>query len=146
MATFTGHDGIISFTGGGQTEKTILNMRNFTVEQTQDTIEDTVMSANGSRTYKPGLSTYTISGDVYWDGSDTTGHFLLAEDFMNHEGEDTALTFQVYPSGSGASANNVKLEGSAIMTSFSITSSVDGMVEASFSAQGTGTLAVDAIA
>ena len=148
MATFTGTDGSITFTGGGQTDKAILNLRNFTIDQQQDTIENTVMSANGSRTYVPGLSTYTISGDVYWDGSDSNGHFLLAEDFMNHEGgtgEDSAITFKVYPSGSAGSATNTKFEGTAIMTSFSISSTVDGMIEASFSAQGTGTLAVDNI-
>jgi len=145
MATYTGHDGTISFTGGGQTDKTIVNMRNFSIEQTQDTIENTVMSANGSRTYVPGLSTYTISGDVFWDGSDATGHFLLGEDFMNHEGADSSITFKVFPSGSAGSVSNTKFEGSAILTSFSITSTVDGMVEASFTAQGTGTLAVDLI-
>jgi len=34
------------------------------------------------------------------------------------------------------------LAGSCVITSFSITASVDGMVEASFAAQGTGPLVV----
>lgn len=145
MATFTGHDGKIEFTGGGQTDAAIANMRNFTVEQTQDTIEDTVMSTgNMTRTYKPGLSTFTISGDIYWDGSDTNGHLLL-DDFLNQEGGDTLVSFKCYPSGDASGGTNAELAGSGILTSLSITSSVDGMVEASFSIQGSGDLTVTAI-
>ena len=141
MATYTGHDGKIEFTGGAQTDLAIANMRSFTIEQTQDTIEDTVMSTgNATRTYKPGLSTYTISGDVYWDGADT-GH-LLMDDFLNQEGGDTLVSFKCYPSGDASGGTNAELSGSGILTSFSITSSVDGMVEASFSIQGSGDLTV----
>jgi len=141
MATYTGHDGKIEFTGGAQTDLAIANMRSFTIEQTQDTIEDTVMSTgNATRTYKPGLSTYTISGDVYWDGGDT-GH-LLMDDFLNQEGGDTLVSFKCYPSGDAAGGINAELSGEGILTSFSITSSVDGMVEASFSIQGSGDLTV----
>lgn len=139
MATFTGHDGKIEFTGGGQTDLAIANMRNFTIEQTQDTIETTVMSTgNMSRSYMPGLSTFTMSADIYWDGSDT-GH-LLMDDFLNQEGGDTLVSFKAYPSGDASGGVNAELAGSGIITSMSITSSVDGVVEASISIQGSGDL------
>jgi predicted secreted protein len=139
MATFTGHDGKIEFTGGGQTDLAIANMRNFTIEQTQETIEDTVMSTgNMTRTYKPGLSTFTMSADIFWDGSNT-GHLLL-DDFLNQEGGDTLVSFKAYPSGDATGGVNAELAGSGILTSLSITSSVDGMVEASVAIQGSGAL------
>jgi len=141
MATYTGHDGKIEFTGGGQTDLPIANMRNFTVEQTQDTIETTVMKhagGNMSRTYMPGLSTFTMSADIYWDGADT-GH-LLMDDFLNQEGGDTLVSFKAYPSGDASGGTNAELAGSGIITSFTITSSVDGVVEASISIQGSGDL------
>jgi len=139
MATFTGHDGKLEFTGGGQTDLPIANMRNFSIEQTQDTIETTVMTTgNASRTYMPGLSTFTMSADIYWDGSDT-GH-LLMEDFLNQEGGDTLVSFKAYPSGDDPGGINAELVGEGIITSLSITSSVDGVVEASISIQGSGAL------
>tara|TARA_X000000950_G_scaffold83489_1_gene105065 strand:- start:1739 stop:2170 length:432 start_codon:yes stop_codon:yes gene_type:complete len=138
MATFTGHDGVVKFadTDDSLTLATVGNLRNFTIEQTQDTIEDTTMGSTGMRTYKPGLSTFTISGDVFFDGGDGV-QAKLDELVSKVDGESNA-TFEVYPSGTAG--GNTKLSGSCIITSFSITSSVDGMVEASFAAQGTGSL------
>lgn len=138
MATFTGHDGVVKFadTDDSLTSTAIGNLRNFTIEQTQDTIENTSMGSAGMRTYKPGLSTFTISGDVFFDGGDTV-QAKIDELVSKVDGESNA-SFEVFPSGTAG--GNTKLSGDCIITSFSITSSVDGMVEASFAAQGTGSL------
>ena len=141
MATVTGHDGTITISGEGLTNEAILNLRNFTIEQTQDTIEDTAMGSSGMRTYKPGLSTFTISGDVFFDASNA-GHAKL-DDLVSQEGEPTLMTFEAFPSANAAT--NGKFAGAAIMTSFSVTSSVDGMVEASFAAQGSGALTMTTV-
>jgi len=140
MATYTGHDGVIKLadTDASLTSTAVGNLRNFTIEQTQDTIEDTVMSTANVRTYKPGLSTFTFSGDVYFDESDGVHNVL--DDLVTKTGEGSTATFEVYPAGEDTGRR--KLSGSMIITSFSITSSVDGMVEASVSAQGTGALTV----
>ena len=149
MATFTGHDGVLKFAdstvdGAGALSMTeIGNLRNFTIEQTQDTVETTVMNTSGSyRTYKPGLSTFTISGDVYYDGLAASTVQQKLDEMVSRGGDEGAATFECYPSGSATGSGNTKLSGSCIITSFSITSSVDGMVEASFAAQGTGALTV----
>ena len=136
MATFTGHDGVIKLadTDDSLTSTAIGNLRNFTIEQTQDTIEDTAMGTTGMRTYKPGLSTFTISGDVFFDGGDTVQAKI--DELVSKTGGESNATFEVFPSGTAG--GNTKLSGSCIVTSFSVTSSVDGMVEASFAAQGTG--------
>jgi len=141
MATYTGHDGVIKLadTDASLTSTAVGNLRNFTIEQTQDTIEDTVMSTANVRTYKPGLSTFTFSGDVYFEES-ASGVQNAMDDLVTKTGEGSTATFEVYPAGEDTGMR--KLSGSMIITSWSITSSVDGMVEASFSAQGTGALTV----
>ena len=140
MATFTGQSGLIKIGSD-----IVGELRSFTIEQSQDTVETTSMQAAGSsstsvsRTYKPGLSTFTVSGDVYFDGDSTAQGAL--EGGLDNVGLDTALTFKVYPAGIGANDGKA-FTGTAIMTSFSVTSSVDGAVEASFAAQGTGDLTI----
>tara|TARA_X000001382_G_scaffold109653_1_gene85911 strand:+ start:97 stop:531 length:435 start_codon:yes stop_codon:yes gene_type:complete len=141
MATYTGHDGVVKFNDtdasiGGLNP--IGNLRNFTIEQTQDTIESTAMGTANVRTYKPGLSTFTFSGDMFFDEANVIQNAM--DDLVTKTGEGSEATFEVYPAGEDSGRR--KLSGTMIVTSFSITSSVDGMVEASFSAQGTGALTV----
>jgi predicted secreted protein len=141
MSTYTGQAGLIKIGSD-----IVAELRSFTIDQTQDTVEVTAMQAAGSsstavsRSYKPGLSTFTISGDIYFDGDDTAQAAL--EGGLDEGGLGTALSFKVYPAGVGASDGKA-FSGSAIMTSFSVSSSVDGAVEASFAAQGTGDLTMD---
>ena len=155
MATYTGFDGVLKIADGDTTGITTLtaigNLRNYSIEQTQDTIETTTMSSGGNRTYAPGLTTFTISGDVYFDATDDVQSRL--EDLLEKSGNsgsgaaETVATFEAYPSGESASQtpSNGKYSGSCIITSFSVSSSVDGVVEASFSAQGTGPLTFETI-
>lgn len=140
MATYTGHDGVIKLadTDASLSSTAVGNLRNFTIEQTQDTIEDTAMGTANVRTYKPGLSTFTFSGDVFFDESD--GVHNVFDDLVTKTGEGSVASFEVYPAGEDSGRR--KLSGSMVITSFSITSSVDGMVEASFAAQGTGALTI----
>ena len=141
MANYTGHDGVVKFNDtdagiGGLNP--IGNLRSFSIEQTQDVIETTAMGTANLRTYKPGLSTFTFSGDVFFDESNVIQNAI--DDLVTKTGEGSEATFEVYPAGEDSGRR--KLSGSMIITSFSITSSVDGMVEASFAAQGTGALTI----
>jgi predicted secreted protein len=152
MATFQGFDGVLKFADADTASDTpdistataIGNLRNFTIETSQDTIETTTMSSGGHREYKAGLSTFTISGDVYFDYTDAVQ--IAMEQLTSKDDSTTAndavATFEAYPSGTAT--GNAKYSGSCIITSWSVTSNVDGVVEASFSAQGTGVLAVEA--
>ena len=147
MSTFTGQSGIIKVALDGGSHYAVGELRSFTIEQTQDTVETTAMQAAGnsatavSRTYKPGLSTFTITGDVYFDGDDTNGQAVL-EGKLDEAATGTAVEFKVFPAGIGTDDGKA-FSGNAVMTSFSISSSVDGAVEASFAAQGTGALTID---
>ena len=117
--TYTGHDGVVKFNDtdasiGGINP--IGNLRSFSIEQTQDVIETTSMSASGSnRTYKPGLSTFTFSGDMFFNEADVIQNAM--DDLVTKTGEGSEATFEVYPAGEDSGRR--KLSGKCIITSFS---------------------------
>lgn len=124
MATHTGSEGTIR-SGANQ----VAEIRSYTITETGDTIEDTSLG-DTSRTYKAGLKTFTASVEVFWDETDTQGQGSFDV--------GSTVTLNVYPEGTAT--GDVYYTGSAIVTEKSITASFDGMVEASFSLQGTGAL------
>jgi len=124
MATHTGSEGTVHFGANA-----IAEIRSFTIDQTGDTVEDTTMG-DTSRTYIKTLKTFSGSVDVFWDETDTNGQLSME---VHDEG-----TINVYPEGNSSGDNYYT--GNIIVTGFNITSSFDGMVEASISFQGTGAL------
>jgi predicted secreted protein len=137
MAILTGNNGVLRLdaTVGGSVA-TIAAVRSFSIELTRDTIETTTMSGTSdSRTYLTGLSTWSGSADIYFDDAASTGH-LAVHTVLNPTtgtvGQGT-LTFQGFLVDTSS-----KFEGEVIITGFTINSSMDGMVEASISFQGSG--------
>lgn len=132
MATLTGNDGVITINSVN-----VANVRNFSIEMKADTIETSVMGQD-YRTYVTGLNTFSGSADIYFEPTDfdtnestfnptiglvgasgVTGKFYIGKDI---QGTTTDYLFQ----------------GSIIVTGYSVKSSMDGLVEASISFQGTG--------
>jgi hypothetical protein len=101
----------------------------YTITETADTLEDTTMG-DTSRTYLASLKTFTGSIDCFWDETDTNGQLTLDP--------GSTVTINIYPEGS--TSGDTYYTGSVIITEKSVTASYDGMVEASFSFQGTGAL------
>ena len=124
MATHAGSEGTVK---SGAND--IAEIRSFSLEESADTIEDTTMG-DASRTYLTGLKTFSGSVDVFWDETDTDGQVSFSV--------GSSVTFAVYPEGD--TAGDTYYSGTAIVTGRTITSSFDGMVEASFTLQGTGAL------
>jgi len=124
MATHAGSEGTVKSGANA-----IAEVRSFSLEETADTIEDTTMG-DASRTYLTGLKTFSGSVDVFWDETDTDGQVSFSV--------GSSVTFAVYPEGD--TAGDTYYSGTAIVTGRTITSSFDGMVEASFTLQGTGAL------
>lgn len=124
MATHTGSEGVIK-----SGANTVAEVRSYTVSETGDTIEDTSMG-DASRTYKAGLKTWTASVEAFWDETDTNGQGSFDV--------GSSVTLNVYPEGS--STGDVYYTGSALVTGKTINGTFDGMVEASFTLQGTGAL------
>jgi predicted secreted protein len=130
MATHAGSEGTVKVGSNA-----IAEIRSFSIEETADTIEDTTMG-DSARTYKPSLTSFSGSVDVFWDETDSTGQGALT---INAE-----VTLNLYPEGS--TTGDTYLSGSAIVTGRSISSSFDGMVEMSISVQGNGALTTNTVA
>jgi len=123
MATHTGSEGTLKVGAN-----TIGEIKSFSLTQSSDTVEDTSMG-DTARTYKPSLTTFSGSVDVFWDELDT-GQLALTV--------GSTVTFSAYPEG--ATAGDKYYTGTAIVTGFTVNAAFDGMVEASITLQGTGAL------
>ena len=130
MATHKGSEGTIKVGANAVAE-----VRSFSISETGDTIEDTTMG-DSARTYKPSLTSWSGSVEVYWDETDTNGQVALSV--------GSEVTLNAYPEGASTGADY--LTGSAIVTGRTINSSFDGMVEASITVQGNGALTSTVVA
>jgi len=124
MATHAGSEGTVKVGTDA-----IAEIRTFSIEETADTLDDTSMG-DTARTYKASLTTFTGSLDVFWDETDTAGQGALTV--------GATVTLNLYPEGD--TTGDSYLTGSAIVTTRSVSSSHDGLVEMSISVQGTGAL------
>lgn len=130
MATHKGSEGTVKVGSNA-----IGEIRSFSIEETADTLEDTTMG-DSARTFKPSLTGFTGSVDVLWDEADTTGQGALTV--------GAEVTLNMYPEGD--TSGDTYLTGTAIVTTRSISSSYDGLVEMSISVQGTGALTTSTVA
>ena len=129
MATLTGNDGAVTV---GSTA--VAAVRNFSVDLTADTIETTYMGTD-VRTYVKGLSSFSGSADIYFDPSE----FDNAESTFNPTSGavgDAAIAVKLYVKSDAS--NDQAFTGDIVVTGYTVNSSMDGMVEASISFQGTG--------
>ena len=129
MATLTGNDGAVSVAG-----TSVAAVRNFSVEITADTIETSAMGQE-VRTYVKGMSTFSGSADIYFDPSEFDG----AESTFNPTSGlvgAAAVAVKLYVKTDAS--NDIAFTGDVIVTGYTVNSSMDGMVEASISFQGTG--------
>ena len=125
MATHKGSEGIVKV---GSTN-VVAEIRSYSIEESADTLEDTSMG-DSARTYKPSLTSFSGSLDVFWDETDTSGQGALSI--------GSEVTLNVYPEGDAS--GDTYYTGSAIVTGVSRTGAFDGLVEASISVQGNGAL------
>ena len=124
MATHKGSEGTVKVGTNAVAE-----IRSYNIDETADTLEDTSMG-DSARTYKPSLTSFSGSLDVFWDETDTSGQGALSI------GSEVTLNF--YPEGD--TTGDTYYSGTAIVTGVSRSASFDGLVEASISVQGTGSL------
>ena len=128
MATFKGKDGVVKVGSNA-----IGEIRNFSVDESADTIEDTSMG-DTARTYKDSLTQFTASIDALFDDGDTAQTALTI---------GSSATFSFLPEGD--SSGKYSLSGSGIVTGITRSQSYDGLVEISFSLQGSGALTIGTV-
>jgi len=103
-------------------------LRSYSISETAGTIEDTTLG-DSAKTYKAGQTTWSGSCDAFWDEADTGQAAITA---------GASVTLNLYPATDTSGATYAS--GSALVTEISTSSSIDGMVEVSFSFQGSGVL------
>lgn len=128
MATFKGSDGVVKAGSNA-----IGEIKNFTVEESADVLEDTSMG-DTAKTYKSSLTSFTASVEGLFDDTDT------AQTAMTIGSE---LTFTFLPEGD--TTGDYSLSGSGIVTGISRSQAHDGLVEISFSVQGSGALTIGTV-
>lgn len=124
MATHKGSEGTVKVGSNAVAE-----IRSYSLEESSDTLEDTSMG-DSARTYKPSLTSFSGSLDVFWDETDVDGQGALSI--------GSEVTLNVYPEGD--TTGDTYYTGSAIVTGVSRSASFDGLIEASISVQGNGAL------
>jgi len=140
MPILTGNNGVLKIDNAAGSPTNVAALRTFTIDITSDTIETTTMG-NDTRQYLKGLSSWSGSADIYFDPANmptsNTGNVFL-NPTLPAVGTGTATVEAFLDSTSH------KLSGECIITGVSINSSMDGMVEASISFQGSGSLTYSA--
>ena len=147
MAILTGNNGVLKIDNAAGTLTAFAALRNFSIEITSDTIESTTMGQD-TRVYKKGLSTWSGSADIYFDPAEfPTAGTTTNLSVLNPTGTTSStpwtttavgadgVTIEAYVNGTG---NTTKFSGEVIITGYTVNSSMDGMIEASVSFQGTG--------
>jgi len=118
MANHKGSEGVVKIGSN-----TISEIRDWSIEETADVIEDTSMG-DSARTKKAGLTSASGSLTAYWDETDTNGQEAMT---IGASG----LTLNLYPEGSANASTYATC--TAIITSVGVSASFDGMVERTFS-------------
>ena len=134
MAILTGNNGVVKIDNASGTPTAVAAVRNFSVEQTADTIESTTMG-NDTRTFLKGLSTWSGSADIYFDPANLTGGASVIAALMPTGGTvgSSPITVELY-----LSDTSNKFSGEAIITGYTVNSAMDGIVEASIAFTGSG--------
>jgi len=129
MATHTGSEGVVKIG-----TFTMAETRSYTLTETGDTIEDSVMG-DSYRTFKTGMKSWTGSVVCFWDEAESAQSALTV---------GASVTLNLYPEGNAST--DKYYTGTVLVTSIERSAAFDGMVEATFSFQGTGTLTESTVA
>ena len=134
MATFLGKEGAV-YIGSNA----IAEVRDFSLESTSETVDATTMASAGDWMVKHAtLKSWTASINCYYDSSDDNGQNAMGEGTGNALEDGTVVAVKLYPEGNTTGKDY--FYGNMIVTSISRSASFDGLVEVSFSGEGTGAL------
>lgn len=125
MTSAVASNGVIKIDVGG-TDVVVGELKSFTMDESADSIEKTVMG-DLSRTYEPGLESTTVSIEAYFDAGDSAQNNMTARQLVD---------FEIYPEGT--TTGRRVFSGNGAITSRSVSAAFDGMVEVSFTIQASG--------
>lgn len=126
MANHTGIDGVIKVGTSAVAE-----VRNWSITESAETYDDTTQN-DTARTYKAGITSWSAIATAFWDETDTSGQVALTI--------GASVTLNLYPEG--ATTGDTYYTGTALVTSVGVSVPTGGMIERSYSFQGTGALTI----
>ena len=132
MATYAGKNGrvhAITYVDGSETAAAIGEVKDFSLEITNNLVEDTVLGDSWT-SQKATTQSWSATVNAIYDPADA------AQEDMKSPSQ---VTVELYPQGNSSGLQ--KFKGPANVESVSFTVSVDGLTEASYSLRGTGELA-----
>ena len=124
MASHTSVEGVVTVGGN-----VVAELRSMNLETSAEMIDATTLTST-SKINKAGTKSFTGSIDCFWDETDTNGQLTL------EEGASITVVYLF----EGNTSGDYSYSFTALVNSVSISSSIDGMVEASFSFTGTGAI------
>ena len=147
MATYTGQTGVIKMDNTSGTATAIAEVTAFSIDHTVNTVESTAMG-DQYRQYRTSVNEWSGSADIYLDSTDITnfGAILVGEGAGGNgtiAGVEATVSIEAYPGGD--TAGFPKLSGEVIVTGFSVSAEMEGMVTATISFQGTGALTLTTV-
>lgn len=123
----------------------VASIRSFSLEETQETIDATTMNTAGAafRTNKATFSSWSATIDVFWTVEEDADPLTtnVTETNATLKPGSSEYTFHFWPAGD--STYELGYTGDGIVTGRTISSSVDGMVEASITVLGTSAIATE---
>ena len=122
MSNHTGNGGVVKVGSN-----VVAEIREFSLSETAETIDDSTMGSF-ARTKKSGMTSASGSITAFWDETDTTGQGAMTV--------GAAVTLNLHFEGTASGATYATL--SAIITEAGVSSTFDGMVEATFSFEANG--------
>jgi len=126
--TYTGQDGSLSIQGSAVAE-----VRSFSIDMTTNTVEKTVMGDDW-KSHTAIQQEWSGSADIYYNQTSNLVSGISSITAGN------SAAFIGYPAGS--TSTYPKISGNIIVTGVSVSSSMDGMVEASISFIGNGAMTI----
>jgi len=126
-----GISGAVKAITTGGTPAQVNELKGWSVEETMDTVEDTVMG-DTSKSFKTTLKGWTATCELNYDPANAVQADLII-------GEEVDVEF--YPNGA---SNSTKFAGTGIVTSSSRSGAMADMVGNSVSLQGNGALTLTA--
>ena len=129
MATYKGQDGVFQAITTGGTLASTNNLKSWSVEESTDSIESTVMGAT-AKTFTTGIKSWTASCELLYDLSNA-----VQADMVIGETVD----IKIFPN---TSSQPESFAGTAIVTATSQSGAIGDLVTSSITLQGTGALTV----
>ena len=124
MANHAGKEGLVTVAGN-----TVAELTSWSVDESASTINDTEL-IDTAETFLIDKTSWTGSIEAHWDETDTTAQGAMTI------GASVTVVFKP----EGASTGDYIYTGTGLVTGIGRSASIGGMVSATFTLQGTGTL------